>query len=479
MTPAERERLATAYRRLPAYCHIYDPACMHLHFAHLASDADVMLRISTPSEIRCFEVRSATRLVPARAEGTDLCFSTGPSGPRYFIVRVDFLPPLLVAVEDPPSNPGDRPLDAGEFLTESSDHTEGFRRAFAAVNGTGRTLVIPPGSYSVSQLHIRDGRRFGIHLSPGCLIRVRAGAPGSNEHRHGLWLDECEDITLSGPGCVDHQAYQHYALAGNNYQDGMVDYFTPNDRCPWITQSPLFITHSRRIRVEGLVLRNGRNFNVNLRGCDDVTIRRVKVLTPAACTPEYADGINTGSSRNVLVEDCLVASNDDTLASGHYFSTADRRPSANHAYRRVLGLTLRGSGFRLGFFADHDQGDFTFEDCTFLAISHTSILVHALRDRPDGTPARYGTIRVSRCRFEAGRLQCLCQVDGAALDRLELSDVEFLGDPPLGIPVIIQGHPSAHIGYVSFRGISVGGLRLRSFDGFQTKVNGVREFRMV
>ncbi len=35
MDAAERQRLVDDYRKLPNYCHIYDPACMHLHYAHL------------------------------------------------------------------------------------------------------------------------------------------------------------------------------------------------------------------------------------------------------------------------------------------------------------------------------------------------------------------------------------------------------------------------------------------------------------
>jgi hypothetical protein len=477
MDDGERRRLCAAYLALPAYCHIHDPACMHLHYAHLgAGPGGIRVEIEAPAAIARFELHPAARAAGARTEGRFLRFEALPGSPRHFVARIDSLPPLMIAI-DPPEEPVPADaVDAGAFLTDRTgleDQTGCFQRAFAAVNGTGRTLVVPAGTYSVSQLHLRNGRRLGIRLASGCLIRVRAGAPGSNEHRHGLWLEDCEDVALTGRGCIDHQAYEHYALAGNNYQHGMVDYYTANELCPWTTQSPLFVTGSRRIRIEGVVIRNGRNFNINCRGCDDLAIRGVKVFTPAACTPEYADGINTGSCRGVLVEDCLVASNDDTFAAGHYLATYDRRPAGEHVVRRVLGWTLRGSGSRLGFYASFGQGDFTFEDCCFLAMTHSTLLVHALRPGASGEPSRYGAIRVVDCTFDVRSVQFLLSVEKAAIGSLSLAGVAFSGRPPPGAAFVVEGDPASPIGSLSLRSVRCDGSPVTSLAQLNPRIDGV------
>lgn len=473
---AERERLAAAYRQLPSYCHIYDPAGMHLHVAHLGANEDVELAIEVDEEITSFRVEPPRRGGARHATGRRLTFTTGAHGARYFVVRVNALPPLLLVVDEPEEIPaGPDVLDAREFLAAPvPDHTTALQRALAAVNGTGRTLVVPAGVYSIAQLHVCDGRDFRLHLAAGCLLKVRPSAHGENEHRHGLWLENCTDVALTGLGGIDHQAYEHYVLGGNDYQHGMVDYYTANDLCPWITQSPLFLTGSRQIRIEGVTLRNGRNFNLNCRGCDDVTIRRVKILTPAACTPEYADGINTGSCRRVLVEDCLVAANDDAFASGHYFAPYDQRPSADHVIRGLLGWNLRGSGARLGFYAAHDQGDFTFERCDFLGMAHTSLLIHALRPPADGAPPRYGTLRVHDCRFDARHLLALLTIEGAAIDRLEFRDVEFVHAPGT-LPVEIAGSLAAPIGTLVFERVICHGRPILSTADLPGSVAHVRE----
>ena len=446
MSAAERQSLAEAYRRLPDYCHIYDVAGMHLHYAHLAVSGTAEVRIEVDEGVQTFRVHPLRKKIPGRATGRVLSLPVPAGGSRHFIVRINALPPLMLAIEEPevdapgPGDPG--VMDAADFLTDATggvDQTENFHRALAAVNGTGGTLLVRPGTYLITQLHVRRGRNFRLHLSPGCLLKVQPSAHGENEHRHGLWLEDCEDVAVLGRGCLDHQAYEHYVHGRNNYQHGMVDYYTANALCPWITQSPLFITGSRRITVDGLVLRNGRNFNLNCRNCDDLVLRRIKIFTPPACTPEYADGINTGSCRHVLIEDCLVACNDDCFAAGHAFETYDRRASAHHVIRRMLGWNLRASAVRLGFHAAHDQGDFTFEDCDFVGMIYTTFLVHPLKPTAEGRNARYGTIRVTDCAFDdAPRLSSLLDAQQPILAALVIDGVTLYGEPRSGARMILE-----------------------------------------
>ncbi len=481
MDAAERERLAAEYRKLPDYCHIYDTAGMHLHYAHFAAAGDVTLRINASEEIRTFRIHPLRNKITARVDGRSLTFRTGSCGAQHFVVRINALPPLMLVIEEPDTGrpgPGDPAvIDAQAFLTDRTgraDQTDCFQRAFAAVDGTGKTLVVPAGTYLVTQLHVKCGRNFRLYLAPGCLLKIKPSAHGENEHRHGLWLQDCDDVAVLGRGCIDQQAYEHYVLGGNQYQHGTVDYYTANALCPWTTQSPLFITNSRRILVDGLVIRNGRNFNVNCRGCDDLTLRHLKIFTPPACTPEYADGINTGSCRRVLIEDCLVASNDDCFASGHYLGDYDTRSSVDHVVRRMLGWTLRGSGVRLGFFAAHDQGDFTFEDCNFVGMTHSSLLIHALRPTSAGRPGRYGTIRAQDCAFdEASRLSSLLDVQKPAIDQLELINFSLHGPPQPAAVFLVEGDAETGIGLLLLDNVSLNEQRVTRLDQLPHQIANV------
>jgi hypothetical protein len=328
----------------------------------------------------------------------------------------------------------------------------------------------------VTQLHLQRGRNFRLYLSPGCLLKIKPSRHGENDHRHGLWLQDCDDVAVLGRGCIDHQAYEHYVHGRNNYQHGLVDYYTANDLCPWLTQSPLFITGSRRIRVDGLMIRNGRNFNVNCRNCDDLTLRRIKILSPPACTPEYADGINTGSCHRVLVENCLVACNDDCFASGHYFATHDTRTSEDHVVRGMLGWNLRASAVRLGFHTGHDQGDFTFEGCDFVGMIYTSLLIHPLQPTPAGRPAGYGRIRVVDCGFDdTPRLTSLLDAQKPVIQELALIRVAFQGQPRPGATLLVEGDPAAPIQRLRLARVSLNGHLVQTLDQIPSKISQVTE----
>ncbi len=481
MTAEERRRLAVAYSKLPSYCHIDDPACMHLHYAHLAAAGEVEIDIRSVEEIKECRIHPLEWNIPCVIRNKRLLFKTEKGHqPRYYVVRINQLPPLMVAVDppEPPMNKKDPAVvDASSYLTDASgliEQTDGFQRAFEDMNGSGKTLYVPPGIYLVDQLSIRAGHDFTIYLAPGCLLKVKCSTNGENMHRHGLWLDRCRNVTISGRGGIDHQAYENYVIYGNNYQHGMIDYYTSNPSCPWITQSPLFLTGCRCILIEGITIRNGRNFNINARQCDSLTIRGVKIFTPPACTPEYADGINTASCWDVWVDDCLVACNDDCFASGHYFASYDVRPSRNHNVNGMLGWNMRANAIRLGFYTDHDQGDFIFQHCRFISMPYGSVLIHGLRPKADGSPARYGAIRLIDCSFDnAERLRSLFRVERAGIDSLELRNVTFFGRPNSAAAWQIEGDAAAPIRSLRLENVRVNHRRVEKIDTASSRLRQV------
>ena len=310
----------------------------------------------------------------------------------------------------------------------------------------------------MNTLHIQNAARFQVYFQPGVILRTQISPPGANEHRHGLWLDGCRDITLYGRGCIDHQAYEHFAGGRNDYKHGMIGWEVPSALNPYTTQSPLFITHSQNITVEGLTVRNGRNFNVNVRRCDNVTLRRCVVLTPPASVPEFTDGYQINACHDTLLENCFAFCNDDCIACGHYFYSHDDREQTNTVVRGFLGWNARANGVRIGFYSHYDLGDFTFENCDFVGADDSAVLIHPLRDsREAGRYQRYGVIRFQDCGFDLcdRMVTGLLQVDRARIDRLEFVRVAF--DGPAPAPSLIRGHPEDKIGELVFQGVTIGG----------------------
>ncbi len=484
MTGDERQMLQAAYQKMPSYCHIDDPACMHLHVAHMLANSNVRMEITAQEEIKEFRIHPLAWEIKGKVKGRALYFKVVQKRqPAYYIVRINQLPPLMVAVDSPEKPNADtiHVLDAAGYITDRTgaiEQTNGILAAFAAANGTGKTVHMPAGVYLVDQLRIRGGHDFKINLAPGCVLKVKHSAHGENEHRHGLWLENCHNVTITGRGAIDHQAYEHYVVSGNNYQHGMIDYYTSNELCPWISQSPLFITGCRNILIEGITIRNGRNFNINARNCDSLTIREVKIFTPPACTPEYADGINTSSCRDVHVENCFVACNDDCFASGHYFAAFDNRSSQNHMVCGMLGWNMRANAIRLGFYSNFDQGDFTFEDCHFVAMPFGAVLIHALRNKSDGSPCRYGSINMIDCYFDdAQRLPSLFKIEKAAVEKFTMENVVYYGPTRPASRMVLEGAPGAPIKSALLKNVRVNGKKIRAADDSLLQLRNISDIR--
>ena len=312
-------RIAAGYDKLPPQCRV--PAkFVGLHYAHLAAAGSVRVELTASEPIAKFTIHPKRRGIQATADGRVLRFIIDRREPRYFIVEVNDLPPCCLLV-DPPEEGAPSPtavgvVNAARFLTDATgkvEQTDGFARAIAAVNGTGKTLYVPPGIYLTDTIKIHKASDLRIHLAAGCLIRIKTSPRGKNRHAQGIWINESRRITISGRGCLDHQAYENFAVEGNRY-----DHLLAGDyRVPVISQAPVLILRSQDVTIRDLTVRNGRNWNYNIVGCDRVALVRCKIFTPPACVPEFTDGIDVVSTDGLSIDGCFAYCNDDCFAWGN------------------------------------------------------------------------------------------------------------------------------------------------------------------
>jgi parallel beta-helix repeat protein len=142
---------------------------------------------------------------------------------------------------------------------------------------------------------------------------------------------DAEDIAITGPGILD----------GNG--DVFFDFQRPHlglDFNPALTrQGPLLANprycldegpflakagwidrpgtlavfwNCRRVRLEGVTIRNAPNWTVHFQDCDDVRAAGVTIVNSFLLPND--DGIDVYDSRNVRISDCLIHSGDDCIA---------------------------------------------------------------------------------------------------------------------------------------------------------------------
>ncbi len=447
-----------------------DPAnYIGVHYAWLTAEGPVSATITCPRPISKCHVHPARRKTPMKIDGNKVHLEIGDAEPRYYVVTIDDYPPLVLLIDPPETDVPDRnaanALDLGTVLADNASvavQTQAFENAFTRASEEKKIAYVPAGVYYVNQIRLHHLDGLQIYFAPGSVLRTEVSPAGENIHSHGLWMQDSQNIRIWGRGVLDHQGFGNFAHGRNNYKHGLVSYYVSNDLCPWLSESPVFMMRCKNISMEGFMVRNGRNMNYNIRRCDNVTLRRCKILTPPASAPEYGDGYHFNSCIEVRVENCLAYCNDDCFASGHY-THWDNRDSGTHTVSGLVGWNPRANGVRLGFHTYYNQGDFLFDNCDFSGITWCGVLVHPLHDASEAfRMPRYGTVRFKNCSFDTGRLtNALVSVEGARMDAFELINVTFDGRKPMPI----HGY-SKELGIKNVRleAVTLGGEKLKSGD---------------
>ena len=157
----------------------------------------------------------------------------------------------------------------------------------------GGTVVVPPGAWETGPLKLRSN--VTLRLEKGATLLGTADKevykrlyPKVRAVVHAM---DAENVAIEGEGTIDGQG----------------------GAMPWTgTSCPHLVNFQRcrNVRVEGVTLRNGGTWTLYCLRCDGVVYRRVKVW---AHVNHCEDGMDI-ASRNVLVEDCSIDSDDDALA---------------------------------------------------------------------------------------------------------------------------------------------------------------------
>lgn len=420
--PMECEKLSTFYQGMHHENMRLSARHMAYHYAHVVNaHGETSVQVREP--IHSFAVHPLRKKIQARVSDQDnrrLCISLQDDAP-YLIVQINELPIFCLIMEgEMAAVPGQEIVDFGSFFSSfDRDHTEAFRNAFREINDTGRTLYIPAGIYLTEPIRLHQLRNCRIHFSAGALINIAIGGPGDNLRAGaGLWLHECENVGISGSGCLDQRSYENFGFGRNDYAAGLRtnEYWQslhPVTADDPLMQSPLFVTNSSHITIHDLTLRNGRVWNINVKNSHHLHFARCRAISPPASNPEWLDGFNLGGCHDVLIEDCLMVCNDDPFAGAHHLAPFLGHGDDAIRVRGLVGYNPRANGVRLGWACKSCQGSYHFENCDFIGSS--GILVHQLPDN-----LRYAEIRFRDCGFDQNSG---IQIEG--VDRLEFTNVIF------------------------------------------------------
>lgn len=142
------------------------------------------------------------------------------------------------------------------------------------------TYMFTDGVYDVGVLRLQTGD--SVYIGRNAVVR------GS------LYAENASDIHIFGRGILD-----------GGYEE-RVDM----DCYGAITVGTFKMYECRNVRVEGIVLRDSAIWVINLFGCEDITLRDLKLI---GHWKYNTDGMDIVNSRRVTVENCFIRAFDDGI----------------------------------------------------------------------------------------------------------------------------------------------------------------------
>jgi polygalacturonase len=170
-----------------------------------------------------------------------------------------------------------------------------------------------------------------------------------------LHADHATDISLTGAGIVDGSGQPWWTQQISDRKAGVKEKPRPM----------LFdLTHSQKILIEGVTIRNSPQYNIMAVLCDGLTVRNVKILNPGRTAPN-TDGIDPISTSHVLIEHDLIDTGDDNIAiKSGLVERGD--PDVPSAHITVRDCDLRnGHGLSIGSETAGGVQDVSVEKVTF------------------------------------------------------------------------------------------------------------------
>jgi len=173
-----------------------------------------------------------------------------------------------------------------------------------------------------------------IDLTGGQTLYLEGGAVV----RGNVFAERADGIAIRGFGLLDVPAMgeEEAAAAGKP-----------------IGASPrgVLLGDCRGIEISGLMIHKVRSWTVCPFGCEQVSVRDIKVVTERA----GGDGIDVMGSRDVTIEDCFFRTNDDCIAikagpgQNHEYPYACGNVERVRASRRTLWNDSCGNAIEIGY----------------------------------------------------------------------------------------------------------------------------------
>ena len=229
----------------------------------------------------------------------------------------------------------------------TTSDTAAIQRSIDEASRQGALLTFPPGRYLSGTLHLRS--HLSLVIAKGATL---VASPHDRQFSplrpdYGDTVDELEtanasfallsgarlsDVTLAGRGTIDMNRGAANGPKG------------------------IGLRECSNVAIDSLTVRNAPNRNIELLGCEHVTITGVQIVNG------YVDGIDPDCCQDVRISGCSVDSYDDAIVIKSSFALGRRADSSNITVERCH-VRSSTNGLKIGTETEGNVTGVRFADC--------------------------------------------------------------------------------------------------------------------
>ena len=212
-------------------------------------------------------------------------------------------------------------------------------RIDAASAAGGGVVRVGPGVHVSPALLLKSGVTLRLEAGAVLQAETNAAAYAATEGHAFILADDVDNVAIEGDGIIDG--------GGAAFPVSSLVVFQ-QPRLVWFRDC-------RKVRVEGVTLRNGRRWTCYFDRCNGVVARRVKIrsLLQRCC-----DGFDI-ECKNALIEDCDIETQDDAIV----FKARSSDYTVSDVTVRNCRLTSNCSLIKVGTETLGGLRNITVEDC--------------------------------------------------------------------------------------------------------------------
>jgi uncharacterized repeat protein (TIGR02543 family) len=341
---------------------------MDYHYAHFEFDGEIDLQVTASEVIADFTISPQSLKIPGTTNGNQLAFqlaqiTSDHVTPNYLVLQINELEKLVILGDRPET---DVPPSTGEGIynileepynadpTGETNTQAVIQQAIDDANRNGGgTVYVPNGLYRIKQ-NLALKSNVNLYLAPGAVLKAI-------ENR-----DEYASVSGLPPAFIVHNA-ENAKIFGRGAIDGS-GFAIMNPAPGFTTQS---VAHPRRrvieldrsenIRIEGIIVKDGSGWTVDLVRSDTVTVQNVKVLNHKDIIYKIQnDGINSTSSSNTLINQCFIITIDDAMCAKARYGNME-----NCTFSNNVNFTW-AAGVKAGMQSVGDMKNIVFRNCDII-----------------------------------------------------------------------------------------------------------------